>query len=315
MARRFAEKYLLLLLGVLIGVAYGLFTRIVFGQRATLVSLSFLFLVPTVLGIIPLVFANDAQIRSYRYIIFIPWLTVVAFFLTMLAVGIESSICLLIIGAPFFILGTVGALTFMLIRIHIKKKNTLLTLIIIPFLFSPIEEAINTPSQVYTVASEVTINSTPDRVWNNIIRVPEIKDSEYNPGFFNYLGVPRPIEAELSDEHTGAQRIGHFQDGLTFIEHITDWQPNKKVSFDIVVDPQTIRPAVFDQHVLKGDYFKFIEASYELEQTGDNQIKLRLVSNYRLTSKVNFYNKFWGDLLLKDFQDRLLAVIKFRCDQ
>lgn len=315
MAKQLTEKYKLLLLGLLIGVAYGLITRLIFGKQATLVSLTYLFLVPAVLGIIPLVFADDEQIKSYRAIIFIPWLTVASFFLTMYLIGIESFICLLVLGGPFFILGTVGALIYRLVRIHKdKKRNTLLTIIVIPFLFSPIEEFITSPSQIYTVTSEVTIISTPDFVWSNIIRVRNIKDNEYKSGYFNYLGVPRPIEAKLSEEKLGALRIGNFEGGLTFIEYITDWQPNKKVSFDISVDPKTIGNKVFDQHVLKGNYFNFVDATYELEQINDKQIKLRLVSGYRLTSKLNFYNKFWGDLLLQDFQDRLLAVIKLRCD-
>lgn len=316
MLKRLAEKNKLVYLGLLIGVAYALITRFVFGEEANLVSLTYLFLVPAVLGIIPLVFADDKQIKSYRTIIFIPWLTVVSAFLMMFLLGWEESLCFLVLGGPFFMFATIGALIYRLIRIHKdKKRNTLLTVILIPFLFSPIEQAINSPSQIYTVTSEVVINSTPDFVWNNIIRVPEIKDNEYQSGYFNHLGVPRPLEAELSSEKLGALRIGHFEDGLTFIEHITEWQPNKKVSFDITVDPTTIRNKVFDQHVLKGNYFSFVNATYEIEKVNDKQIKLRLASGYRLTSKINFYNKFWGNLFLQDFQDRLLAVIKLRCDR
>jgi hypothetical protein len=315
MLKRLTEKNKLVYLGLLIGVAYGLITRFVFGKEATLVSLCYLFVVPAILGVIPLVFADDKQIKSYKIIIFVPWLTVASAFLMMYLLGWEESLCFLVLGGPFFMLATIGALIYRLIRIHKdKKRNTLLTVILIPFLFSPIEEAFKSPSQIYTVTSEVTINSNPDFVWNNIIRVPEIKDNEYQSDYFNRLGVPRPIEAELSDEKLGALRIGHFEGGLTFIEHITEWQPNKKVSFDITVDPKTIRNKVFDKHVLEGDYFNFVNATYELQQINDKQLKLRLVSSYRLTSKLNFYNKFWGGLFLQDFQDKLLAVIKLRCD-
>jgi hypothetical protein len=47
----------------------------------------------------------------------------------------------------------------------------------------------------------------------------------------------------------------------------------------------------------------------------ESQVRLRLTSQYRLTSKVNFYGKFWGDIFLADFQDRLLDVIKRRTDR
>jgi hypothetical protein len=315
MFKRLTGKNRLVYLGLIIGVTYALVTRFVFGVDATLVSLAYLFLVPAVLGVIPLIFADDKQIKSYKNIIFIPWLTVASAFLLMFLLGWEESLCFLVLGGPFFMLATIGALIYRLIRIYKdKKRNTLLTVILIPFIFSPIEEAFKSPSEVYSVTSEVIINSTPGYVWNNIIRVPEIKDSEYEPGYFNRLGVPRPIEAELMEEKSGALRIGHFEGGLTFIEHITDWQPYKRVSFSITVDPKTIRNKVFDKHVLEGNYFNFVNATYEIESINEQQVKLRLISSYRLTSKINFYNRFWGNLFLQDFQDRLLDVIKLRCD-
>lgn len=81
------EKNKLIHLGLFLGVVYGLITRLVFGEAATLVTLSYLFVVPAVLGVIPLVFASDEQIRSYKTLIFIPWLTVASVFLTLWLVG------------------------------------------------------------------------------------------------------------------------------------------------------------------------------------------------------------------------------------
>lgn len=315
---RFVTKHYLLIFGVLIGIVYGLVTRIVWGQQMALASLTYLFLIPAVLGVIPFIFANEAQVRSYLYIIFIPWVTVLAFFLTMWMLRIESLICLIILGAPFFVLGTVGALIFRLVLLHDRaKKNRMpaVAFMLLPVLLAPIEHAVNSPSEVYSVTSGVVINARPADVWNNIVRVPEISESDYRSGPFNYLGIPRPIEAELMDERPGALRKGRFEGGLTFIEHIIDWQPHSKVTFDIVVDPDTIADRVFDQHVLKGNYFNFVEAGYEIEPVGNEQVRLRLTSRYRLTSKVNFYGKFWGDIFLTDFQDRLLDVIKRRCDR
>ncbi|UPT67222.1 MAG: hypothetical protein M0D57_00535 [Sphingobacteriales bacterium JAD_PAG50586_3] len=95
---------------------------------------------------------------------------------------------------------------------------------------------------------------------------------------------------------------------------VTEYDTNKKISFAIKVNPSTVRSEIFDQHVLNGNYFNFVNASYELEPINDKQVKLTLTSGYRLTSKINFYSHIWGDLILEDFQDRLLAVIKMRCD-
>lgn len=312
---RLRQKYRLLIIGIVIGIAYGLVTRFVFGEKATLASITYLFIIPTILGIVPLMFADNDQLKSYKNIIFIPWLTVATFFLTMFLIGIEDIICLLILAGPFFILGTIGAFIYRLVQINKQKnKGKLLTLVLIPFLFAPIEEYIKSPSATFKIKSEVIISATPETIWNNIVEVKTIQENEYNSGFFNDIGIPRPMSATIDRKEVGGLRIGNFEGGLKFVETITKYEPNKIVSFDITVDPKSVRPNVFDQHVLNGNYFMFVDATYELTPLSNGQIKLELSSNYQLTSTINFYGKFWGDIILKDFQDRLLYVIEKRCE-
>lgn len=310
------KKNRFLLIGLLTGVLYGLATRIVFGERASLASISYLFIVPAILGVVPLLFANNEQLRSYRNVIFIPWLTVATFFLTMVLVGLEEFICLLILFGPFFIIGTLSAFVYRLIfRNEKKKPGKMLPVVLLPLIIAPAEAYFKSPSAIYRVESEVFISASADSVWNNIVAVRPIQESEYNSGFFQKIGIPRPISARVSKKEMGGQRIGNFEGGLRFVETITQFEQNHKVGFDIRVDPTSVRPNVFDQHVLNGNYFSFVNATYELLPQPDGSIKLRLSSQYQLTSKINFYGRFWGDLILKDFQDRLLQVIKGRCEQ
>jgi hypothetical protein len=310
------ERYGLLIIGITFGVAYGILSRLVFGQKATLASVTYLFVIPTILGIIPLMFADNEKLKSYRNIIFIPWLTILAFFLTMFLFGIEDFLCLLVLAAPFFILGTIGAFIFKIIQINRKKnKGKLLSLLLLPFLLAPMEEYINTPSEIYSIKNEVVISATPETIWNNIVEVRTIGEHEYNTGLFNLLGIPRPINATIDKNAIGGKRIGNFDGGLRFVETITEYQENKKVAFKIQIDSNTIGQKVFDQHVLNGNYFNFVNATYELETIQNGNIKLTLASSYQLTTTINFYGKFWGDLILSDFQDRLLEVIEVRCEE
>lgn len=309
------QKYGLLTIGILLGIFYGLATRLVFGKEATLASVTYLFIIPSILGIIPLMFVNNEKLKSYKSIIFIPWLTIGTFFFTMYLFGIEDFICLLVLAAPFFILGTLGAFIYRLVQINRKKsKGKLLSLVLVPFLFAPIENYMHSPSEIFQVKSEVIIEASPEVIWDNIIEVQTIDPIEYNSGFFNSIGIPQPISATVDRREIGGQRIGNFEGGLKFKETITEYKMNKKVSFDIVIDPKTVRQKVFDQHVLRGNYFTFEDASYELINLHHGQVKLVLSSKYQLTSTINFYGKLWGDIILKDFQDRLLDVIETRCE-
>lgn len=310
---RLSQKYGLLIAGIVIGILYGLVTRLFFGERATLASITYLFLIPVVLGVIPLIFANDEQIRSYRNIIFVPWLTIAAFFLTAMLAGLEEFICLLVLAGPFFILATLGAFIVRLIMIK-RKRDRFLAVMLLPFLLSPVEELIKSPSETFRVESEIAIDARPETVWNNIVEVPDIGEDEYTEGFFNRIGIPRPVSAAVDRKESGGTRIGSFEGGLKFVETLKDFEPNRRVSFSINVDPGSVGPRIFDQHVLNGSYFTFVDATYEISEEENGRTNLKLSSRYRLTSKVNLYGKFWGDLILRDFQDRLLLVIEKRCE-
>jgi hypothetical protein len=313
---RFQQRYGLLITGILIGVAYGLLTRFAFEERATMASITYMFVIPTILGMVPLAFAHQEQLESYRNTIFVPWLTVATFFLTMVLIGLEGFICLLVLGGPFFILGTLGAFIYRLIQINREKKSgKLLTLLLIPFILSPVEEYVKSPSARFEIQSQVIIAAAPATIWDHIVEVAPIQDGEYQAGFFNAIGIPRPISASVDRQARGGQRTGNFEGGLKFVETITRYAPNQTVAFNIRVDPRSVGDKVFDQHVLNGSYFAFVDAAYQLTPLPNGQVKLTLTSGYQLTSKINFYGKFWGDLILKDFQDRLLAVIAQRCEK
>ena len=313
---RLREKYKPLVTGISLGVIYGIISRLAFASESTLASVSFLFLVPTILGIIPLVFVDEEKLKAYQNIIFIPWLTTFSFFLSMFLFGLEDFLCLVVLAAPFFILGTIGALIFQLILIHKRKhKGRLLSLVFLPFILAFIEAYIPVNSQINKVKNEIVILASPATIWENIIEVPLIKEREYRSGFFHYAGVPRPLHATINSKSIGGKRTGNFEGGLTFTETITEYLQHKKISFKVHVEPKTVRQKVFDQHVLNGNYFSFVDATYELENLQNGQVKLTLYSNYQLTSTINFYGKFWGDLMLSDFQERLLEVIKTRCEK
>lgn len=310
---RLKEKYGLLIIGIALGVLFGVLIRLY--STRSLASVTFLFITPMVLGMIPLMFANTEKLRSYRTTIFVPSLTYLAFFLAMFLLRIEEILCLMILGAPFFVLSLLGAFIYRLVRINREKnKGKLLTLVALPFLLVPLEGYIKAPSDTFSIHSEVIVKATPEEVWENIVEVKTIEEQEYSAGVFNKLGIPRPISASVDRREVGGHRTGHFEGGLKFTETITEYLPNKKVAFNIQVAPETVRPRIFDQHVLKGNYFTFVDATYELTELGDGLVKLNLSSRYQLTSTINFYGKFWGDIILSDFQERLLKVIAKRCE-
>jgi hypothetical protein len=87
------------------------------------------------------------------------------------------------------------------------------------------------------------------------------------------------------------------------------------VTFDIKIIPSTTKRTIFERHMLNGKHFKFMNATYTLKEIENGNIELYLTTKYQLDTKINLYGEFWGQHLLTDFQDRLINVIKNRCEK
>jgi hypothetical protein len=317
--KQFISKYG----GIIAGAVYGVAMRLLFNVAfdgdidfTDLFSITFVWIVPVIIGVMPMLFAGKEQLSRMTYTFGTPVLSVFLFFLFCFITRLEDIICLVIIAIPFVLgAGVGGLIAAAIILKYRKRKGILYSVFLLPFLSGLIEEQVPTPSKSFEVITAVVINSTPDKIWENVVRVKQIDESEYNKGFFNYAGIPRPLFAELDKDTIGATRTGHFEGGLLFKETVTHWQRNEQVSFDITVIPSSIRSTIFDQHILKGQHFRFLNASYSLRRLNHAQTELILSSSYRLDTKINFYGSWWGNQLLTDFQERLLAVIKKRCDK
>jgi hypothetical protein len=311
--------------GVVMAAAYALSLRLIFhfpyGKNVdfdsySLFSVTFVWIVPIIIGVVPMIFATNEQIKSYYYRIVAPVNAVLVFFAVCFMTRIEDLLCIIIMCVPFFFGAMISGLLFgKLVEKYRKNKGLMFSIAAIPLLLCPLENLVETPSDVHTIRTSIVITSSPEVIWKNIIRVKQIEEHEYSKGFFNYIGIPRPMFAELDHDSAGAIRTGHFEGGLIFKETVREWKKNEKISFDINIVPSSIRSTVFDQHVLKGNHFKFLNASYNIKQIDSRKMELVLLSSYELDTNINTYASFWGNIMLSDFQTRLLQVIRRRSEQ
>jgi len=174
------------------------------------------------------------------------------------------------------------------------------------------ENYIVASSDIRTVETQVVINASAETIWQNIIRVPEITAAEQHFDFFHLAGVPSPVEATLTTEGVGGIRHGYFDNGLVFVETITEWQPLQAISFDIHAQGGANVPAPFNE--IGGRYFEILSAAYRLEPLNETQVILHLSSRHRLTTNFNVYGGLWTDWMLSDFQNYVLSIVKARCE-
>ncbi|NIJ52220.1 hypothetical protein [Dyadobacter arcticus] len=312
--------------GLIYGIAYGLVSRAIFALEDFrggnpifptfgLMTMSFMFVVPFVVGLITAY--HQDSITSSRKIaaITMPVFAIVGLIGISVLSGHEGIICALMALPVFLFMVLIGGLFGVRIFKRNRKKLYVSAFALLPFLFAPLENQLGLTDKIFTEHTTVEIDATNQQVWNNITRVTKISEEENNHSLFQFMGFPRPIEAELDTIAVGGIRKAIFARGLFFTETVTKVERLKILAFDIKADPNSIPPKALDEHVLVGGkYFDVLEGKYEIEKINDSKIILHLTSQFRLSTRFNFYSGLWSKLIMKDIQENILDIIKQRSE-
>lgn len=233
----------ILFLGLAAGVAYAFLVMLLLSYWHQNVSVSYIFIVPMMLGAIPVLFSTKEQLRAYTFYLVMPWAITFLFFLLCLVAGFEGMICLVVIVGPFLLLGSLGAFIYRFIRLKQNGGGTrLYGSLLLPFLVLALESRITPTNLVRTVTTRQIIKAPVWSVWQNLKNVKKIRPAELEPHFVHLIGIPRPLNGELDQEKVGGIRLITWEKGIAFQERITDWKPSIGFAYDILVDPASIPP-------------------------------------------------------------------------
>lgn len=311
-----------LLIAIGIPTIYAIVLRLTFGVKHwdelfSVMSITFLFLLPTIVGALTVYLSNKNKIEKLWYRILAPWLPIILFLIITLALQIEGWACWLMILPVFLIAASIGGLIGGYLKL--KRRNDRLNislLILIPFLISPAEQLIEKIPGTYKAYTYIDINSSAEKIWKNVTRVNTIKKEEDTGYLTSFLGFPRPLKAELNYNGVGAYREAIFTNGLIFKETVTEYEENKKMVFSIKANTFEIPSTTLDEHILiGGKYFDVLNGTYELEKLNEGKYRLHLYSNFKMNTTFNFYAGWWGKLIMKDIQNNILKVEKKRAEE
>lgn len=318
-----SQKWLVII-GALLGAAYGLFARLVFGFSIwsdffEVMSVAFIFGVPLSLGFISVWFGPYRDTKKAFDLIVIPWLSSLACLACALSLVWEGIICVIIWLPLVIILSLIGGLLAGLCLAIFKSKRDrnycVAVIALLPFAVSPLEHLHAVSAEIKTVPTQIEIHASAETVWNQIRSVPMISEREQYFSVSHLLGFPRPLEAKLVGEGLGAVRYATFEKGVLFVETINEWDEPHRLSFSIRADTKNIPPTTFDEHVIVGGrYFDVLSGTYLIEDIGKDDVVLHLSSSQRLSTRFNFYSHFWTEYLMADLQNYILGIIKKRCE-
>jgi hypothetical protein len=304
------------LVGLASGFAFGMLTRFItqtgrFGPVFAVMTLSFLFLVPLVIGYLTV---RPNPRPSWAYRLLAPWLPTVLSVAVCFAVGWEGTICI-VMGLPILLIfsslgGVLGGLT------SLRGPVSAASAMVLPFLAAPLEHRVPSPQQVHEIHTSIAIRASPATVWAQIIEVPAITPAEQRPALFTRLGFPRPVSASLNRPGVGARRHARFERGVLFLETVTDWVPERRLRFTIAAQTESIPSSTLDRHVtIGGPYFDVLSGRYDIRPAGNGEVILDLTSELRVSTHFNLYAAPWADAIMRSIQENILEVIRARAER
>ena len=280
-------------------------------------SVTFLFLLPTIVGALTVYLSSHEKAKRYGYRIFAPWIPIFLFLIITLAFAIEGWACWIMILPAFLIAATIGGGIGGYLKT--RKKNDKLNisvLLFLPLLIGPVESLIEIIPGTYKAYTYIDINASAEKIWNNVTHVSEIPLEQDKGYLTRLLGFPRPVKAELNFEGIGAYREAIFTKGLVFHETVTEYRDNEKMVFTIKAYPHEIPSTTLDEHVvIGGDYFDVLNGTYELEKLPNGLNRLHLYSHFKMNTTFNFYAGWWGKWIMKDIQNNILQIEKKRSEE
>jgi len=309
------------LIAIGIPTLYAVVLRLLFGidnwnELFSVMSVTFLFLLPTIVGTLTVYLSSFEKAKSVAYRIFTPWIPVFLFLVITLALAIEGWACWLMISPVFLVAASIGGLLGGYLKI--RKRNDRLNislLVLMPFLIGPIESMIEKIPGTYKANTYIDIDAPTEKIWDNVTRVKEIPIDQDKGYLTRILGFPRPVKAELNFEGVGAYREAIFTKGLVFHETVTEYKDNEKMVFTIKAYPHEIPSTTLDEHVvIGGDYFDVLNGTYELEKLPNGLNRLHLYSHFKMNTTFNFYAGWWGRWIMKDIQNNILQIEKERSE-
>ena len=311
-------KNILIVIGI--PVIYAVALRLFFGidtwnSLYSVMSATFLFLIPTIVGALMMYLSDIENVKKVWYRMFAPWIPVLVFLVITILFNIEGWACWIMILPLFLLAASVGGFLGGYLKLRDKNKLSMSVLILLPLFLSPIEQMIGSIPGTYKAYTFIDIDAPAEKIWDNVTRVKEITKAEDTGFLSSFLGLPRPVKAELDYEGVGAFREAIFTKGLVFNETVLEYKDNEKMVFKIDVNPHDIPSTTLDEHILiGGDYFDVLNGTYELEKLPNGKNRLHLYSHFKMNTTFNFYAGWWGKWIMKDIQNNILRIEKKRAE-
>jgi len=307
------------LLWVVGGAVFGIILRIVFGElprdlRGPM-SLAFLVVTPLVIGALTVYGARQTQ-RSWRFVLFAPWLTVLLMFLGCALALLEGSICIALLAPLFLACSSIGGLVMeVALRTSGHSQSQLRAIAVLPFLMIAVEGKVPLQDRQFEIRRSLHVNAAPETVWKEILSARNIQENELPLSLTHLIGVPKPLEGINVKTSDGEVRYSRWDRGVNFTAKVISRKDNESITWRYTFNESSFPEGSMDEHVeIGGQYFDLGDTTFNLIRLPENKTLLEVVAHYRVTTSINFYAAPAAAILGQDFLHMLLSLYKSRSE-
>jgi len=213
----------------------------------------------------------------------------------------EGVICLVIVSPLllcFVFLGALGERWLFGARRRLNLSLVPLALAVLLF------DAFSPHHYESFVSDQVVIRAPPAQVWTHLAAVPPIAEK---PDFWLFkMGLPYPVRSTVSGRGVGASRRCVFSQGRVFEERIVEWQPGRRLTFDVTRQPR-------DPEIL--GHARVKRGQFVLQDNGDGTTTLTGTSWYELYVYPSWYYDLWAGSIARQVHFRVMDHIKADCER
>jgi hypothetical protein len=171
---------------------------------------------------------------------------------------------------------------------------------VLPLIFiAMVADARLSVSREGVVVDELIVNASAAEIWKHVVAFPKITAP---PTYWlNRIGLPAPSETTCAGEFVGADRACIFTNGLVFKERVSEIEPARLLTFDIVEQPR-------DPELL--GHLDLHRGQFELRRNADGTTTLIGRSWYTLHVRPHWYFDWWTRDITREVHLRVMRHIK-----
>ncbi len=233
--------------------------------------------------------------------------TVFVAVLSLLLLGREGAVCLIVALPLALPLGAIGGLLVHSFQSAKLRAGSTAMLLLLPT--ASLTWDVNAKPQVFQVRTALDIAASPEAVWKNVVSFPDLSEPEE---WYFHTGIAYPTGTRIVGTGEGAVRYCEFSTG-SLEEPVTVWDEPNLLRFNVTRTPAPMKEwglyGQVDPKHLDG-YFISRQGQFRLIRLSNGHTLLEGTSWYQHGLWPAEYWRWWSDAIIHRIHLRVLNHIK-----